>query len=173
VDEQVDRRRSSRPEPLPRWAWLVIGVALAAFALLAWSLRLQQTRSLEVRDPDSLIGPAELVEARDLDGLEWNTQRGPFVHQGRIAVPFGSNPCPRVRLEAAANSGERVLMGMRVISGDCDDMHVPWVLLMTPEDPSLFDRTIEIVPLDETPPRSASSSVPYGTWSPPFPSSLG
>jgi hypothetical protein len=162
-----------RQEPLPRWAWPVIGVALVGLALFAWSLRLQQGRSLEVRDPDNLIGPAELVEWGALGTVERLVADGPFVRQGRLVVPFAANPCPRVRLDVTAIGAERVQMAMRATNGDCDDVQVRWAVLVTPEDQSLVQRSIELVPLADAPPRRAVSGLPYGTWSPPHPSVAG
>lgn len=158
-----------RQDPLPRWAWPAIAVALVGFALFAWSLRLQQGRSLEVHDPDGLVGPAELVESRAIPAAVWDLRTGPFELDGRVAVPFGANPCPTVRVEVEPVGEGGARLAMRVLNGDCDDVGVAWLLLITSEDASLLGRSLEVVPLDETPPRRASSEIPFGTWPPPSP----
>jgi hypothetical protein len=146
-----------------------MGVALVAFALFAWSLRLQQGRSLDVRDPDGLIGPAELVEMAEL-GVTRSIDDGPFVQDGRLGVVVGTNGCPMVRVDAR-DAGTGTRLELRARGGrDCDDQYVEWVVLITPEDPLLLEHPIEIVPLGgEAPP--SRPNAPFGTWSPPYPSS--
>jgi hypothetical protein len=168
----------ARQEPLPRWAWPVMGVALVALALFAWSLRLQQGRSLEIRDPDGLIGPAEVVEMGQL-GMSRSVGDGPFVHEGRLGLVVLANECPRVTLDARRVDGGVTLLrvgpegGSSATGGaDCSSVAMPWAVLMTPDDPSLLERPIEIVPLDGSQPPSIADA-PYGTWSPPYPGSTG
>lgn len=157
MNEPGDRPRPAQPDPWPRWAWPVIGAALVGLGLFAWSLRLREDRALEVVDPDSLIGPAELVEAGELGFDEpVVVGEGPFVHEGRLAVPFVGDGCPKVRAEAGllaaeaadGDTGVRLTMGVR--PGGCGEAGVVWLLLADPEDPSLLTRTVDVVrePLD-------------------------
>jgi hypothetical protein len=156
VTEPGDHPAPPLPAPLPRWGWPAIGLALVVLALFALSLRFQRDRPLEVVDPDALLGPAELVEAVELGRDEpVVVADGPFVHEGRLAVPLVGDGCPKVRAEArlvadGADGETGVRLAMRVTPGGCGESGVVWLLLADPEDPSLLTRAVEVVavPLD-------------------------